>query len=162
LRLPNHLDQFLLKQQPNRRSLHRQALAALGKYRAALFALLVRDDHMHVRARATFEHFAENNTLLLINASILLETLTLLQRRVSLEAIWDFNRKIMPILDVVWANERWHPRALQRLHAERSRSVSLTCSLSFEIMEAREIATAFTFDNNFTERGFEMALGPED
>ncbi|MGA2400254.1 MAG: PIN domain-containing protein [Syntrophobacteraceae bacterium] len=124
---------------------------------SALFALLVRDDYMHVRARVNFEHFVENNTLLLTSSYVLIETLTLLQRRVTLEAVWDFNRKIMPILDVVWVDERWHTQAMQRLHVEGSRSVSLTDCLSFEIMDVREITTAFTFDNNFTERGFEMA-----
>jgi predicted nucleic acid-binding protein len=123
---------------------------------SALFALLVHDDYMYVRARANFEHFVENNTPLLTSSYVLLETLTLLQRRVSLEAVWDFNHKIMPILDVVWADERWHNQALQRLHAERSRGVSLTDCLSFEIMEARGITNAFTFDSHFTERGFEM------
>ncbi len=124
---------------------------------SALFALLVRDDYMYARARANFEHFVENNTVLLTSSYVLLETLALLQRRVSLEAVWDFNHKIMPILDVVWADEKWHARALRRLHAERNRSVSLTDCLSFEIMEAREITTAFTFDNHFPERGFTMA-----
>jgi hypothetical protein len=76
---------------------------------------------------------------------------------VSLDAVWDFNRKIRPILDVVWADGPWHDRAMQRLHAERSRSVSLTDCLSFEIMEAREITTAFSFDTHFSDRGFEIA-----
>ena len=124
---------------------------------SALFALLVHDDFMHVRARANFEYFVQNNTRLLTSSYVLLETLTLLQRRVSLEAVWDFNRKILPILDVVWADEGWHGRALQRLHVERDRNLSLTDCLSFEIMEAREIKTAYTFDRHFTERGFEMA-----
>lgn len=124
---------------------------------SALFALLVHDDGMHVHARASFGHFVEDNTLLLTSSYVLLETITLLQRRVSLEAVWDFNCKIMPIMDVVWADERWHARALQRLHTERSRSVSLTDCLSFEIMEARGITTAFAFDAHFTERGFKIA-----
>ena len=124
---------------------------------SALFALLVRNDDMHIRARANFEYFVENNTLLLTSSYVLLETVTLLQRRVSLEAVWDFNRKIMPILDVVWVDERWHTQALQRLQAERSRSVSLTDCLSFEIMEVREITTAYAFYYHFTERGFEIA-----
>jgi predicted nucleic acid-binding protein len=124
---------------------------------SALFALLVRDDYMHVRARANFEYFVQNDTLMLTSSYVLLETLTLLQRRVSLEAVWDFNRKTLPILDVVWANEAWHSRAVQRLHTERSRGLSLTDCLSFEIMEAREITVAFTFDRHFTERGFEMS-----
>ena len=124
---------------------------------SALFALLVRDDYMHVRAKANFEHFVQNDTLILTSSYVLLETLTLLQRRVSLEAAWDFNRKILPVLDVVWADAAWHSRAVQRLHTERARSLSLTDCLSFEIMEAREITMAFTFDRHFTERGFAMS-----
>lgn len=124
---------------------------------SALFALLVRDDLMHVRARLNFDYFAENDTRLLTSSYVLLETLTLLQRRVSLDAVWDFSRKIMPVLDIVWVDENWHSRAMQRLHVERSRGVSLTDCLSFEIMEAREITTAFTFDRHFGERGFEAA-----
>ncbi len=131
---------------------------------SALFALLVADDYMHVRARANFARFMEENTQLLSSSYVLVETLTLLQRRVSLEAVWDFNRKIMPILDVVWADERWHIQAMQRLQVERSRNASLTDCLSFEIMEVRGITTAFTFDKHFAERGFDIAafhdLGP--
>lgn len=124
---------------------------------SGLYALLVQDDHMYVRARKNFEHFARENTLLLTSSYVVLETLTLLQRRVSLDAVWDFNRKIFPLLDVVWADEDWHDRAVQRLQVERSRGVSLTDCLSFEIMEAREIRTAFTFDSHFPEWGFEIA-----
>jgi predicted nucleic acid-binding protein len=124
---------------------------------SALFALLVRDDSMHDRARANFAHFVENNTQLLTSSYVLVETLTLLQRRVGIEAVWEFNRRILPILDVVWADERWHIQAMQRLHAERGRSASLTDCLSFEIMEVCGIYTAFTFDSHFIESGFEMA-----
>jgi uncharacterized protein len=124
---------------------------------SGLFALLVRDDFMHVRARANFEYFVENSTPLLTSSYVLLETLTLLQRRVSLEAVWDFDRRILPILDVVWVDEDWHARAVQRLHLERSRQVSLTDCLSFEIMDTRDITTVFTFDRHFTERGYAVA-----
>ena len=34
--------------------------------------------------------------------------------------------------------------------------------LSFEIMEVREITTAFTFDSHFTEHGFELAAFGEN
>jgi predicted nucleic acid-binding protein len=124
---------------------------------SALFALLVRDDYMHVRAKANFEHFMENSTPLITSSYVLLETLTLLQRRVGLEAVWDFHHKIMPLLEVVWADESWHSRAMQRLQTESSRAVSLTDCLSFEIMAAREITTAFTFDRHFSRSGFKIA-----
>lgn len=53
--------------------------------------------------------------------------------------------------------ETWHTRAVQRLHVENSRGVSLTDCQSFEIMEAMEIRTAFSFDRRFTAKGFEQA-----
>jgi len=124
---------------------------------SGLFALLVHDDFMHVRARANFEYFTQDNTQLVTSSYVLLETLTLLQRRVGLDAVWDFNRKVLPLLDVVWADEGWHNLALQRLQIEANRSLSITDCLSFEIMEARDCKTAFTFDKHFAERGFEIA-----
>jgi uncharacterized protein len=124
---------------------------------SALFALLVGDDLLHGAARANFEHFMKNQTRMVTSSYVLLETLTLLQRRINPEAVLDFNHKIIPLLEVVWADEVWHSRAMQRLQAEKNRSVSLTDCLSFEIMENREITTAFTFDRHFTEHGFEMA-----
>jgi predicted nucleic acid-binding protein len=128
---------------------------------SALFALLVQDDYMHVHAKANFEYFLQNDALILTSSYVLLETITLLQRRVSLEAALDFDRKILPVLDVVWADEGWHSRAVQRLHTERNRSLSLTDCLSFEIMEAREITLAFAFDHHFTERGWDSGLRTE-
>ena len=38
------LDQFLLKQQPNRRTLYRQALGAVGKYRAGVHNVSIEHD----------------------------------------------------------------------------------------------------------------------
>lgn len=112
---------------------------------------------MHVRAKLNFDHFAAHDVQLVTSSYVLLETLSLLQRRVGMEAVWGFSRKLMPLLDVVWVDETWQRRALQRLHVERNRAVSLTDCLSFEIMEVREITTAFTFDAHFPERGFEIA-----
>jgi predicted nucleic acid-binding protein len=124
---------------------------------SGFFALLVHNDHMHVRARLNFEYFAENNARLLSSSYVLLETLTLLQRRIGLESVWDFNAKIVPLLDIVWVDESWHNRALQRLQLNSRRNLSLTDCLSFEIMEAQEITIAFTFDSHFEEQGFTIA-----
>jgi uncharacterized protein len=123
---------------------------------SALFALLVSNDFMHIRAKLNFEYFARNNIQLMTSSYVLLETLTLLQRRVGIDAANDFDRKIVPVLEVVWVDAAWHRLAMQRLQIENTRRVSLTDCLSFEIMEKRDIACAFTFDGHFVERGFEM------
>jgi predicted nucleic acid-binding protein len=124
---------------------------------SALFALLVRNDYMHVRAKLNFEHFAATGMRLLTSSYVLLETTALLQRRVGLEAVWSFDRKIMPLLEIEWVESDLHGRAVRRLQMENNRQVSLTDCLSFEIMEAREIHTAFAFDEHFSERGFKIA-----
>jgi len=112
---------------------------------------------MHALAKRNFDHFAAHDVQLVASSYVLLETLSLLQRRVGMEAVWDFSRKLMPLFEVVWVNDTWQRRVLQRLHVERHRTVSLTDCLSFEIMEVREITTPFTFDAHFPERGFEIA-----
>ena len=124
---------------------------------SALFALLVGDDIVHERAGLNFEYFARNNVQLLTSSYVLLETLTLLQRRVGMAATVDFDRKILPVLEVIWVDGTWHDLAMRRLQAERNRRVSLTDCLSFEIMEKRDIKCAFAFDKHFAERGFQVA-----
>lgn len=124
---------------------------------SGLFALLVRNDFMHAKAKANFEYFTKSNTRLVTSSYVVLETITLLQRRVGLEAAVSFTNYIIPLLEIVWVNEYWHGRAVDRLRMENSRAVSLTDCLSFEIMEAMEICVAFTFDRHFIERGFETA-----
>jgi len=84
------------------------------------------------------------------------ESTALLQRRVGLEAVHDFNAKIVPLLDIIWADAEWHARAVERLLAQSDRSLSLVDCLSFEIMEARDVSTAYTFDRHFAEHGFQL------
>lgn len=124
---------------------------------SALFSLLVRDDCMHVQAKANFAYFADQQVQLLSSSFVLVETIALLQRRVGLEAVRDFNAKIVPLLDVVWVDADWQQRAVQRLLTGNRRDVSLVDCMSFEIMEAREISEAFTFDRHFEENGFKIA-----
>ena len=57
---------------------------------SALFALMVSDDFMHVRAKLNFEYFDEHDVRLLTSSYVVLETLALLQRRVGLMAVADF------------------------------------------------------------------------
>ncbi|MGC8495223.1 MAG: hypothetical protein ACP5SH_26190 [Syntrophobacteraceae bacterium] len=118
------------------------------------FALLVRNDYTHVPAKLNFEHFAATGPRLLTSSYMLSETTALLQRRV---AEWSFDRKIMPVLEFEWVGADLHGRAVRRLQMENNRQVSLTDCLGFEIMEAREIRTAFAFDEHFAERGFKIA-----
>jgi len=124
---------------------------------SALFALLVRDDLMHVQAKKNFAYFAKHTIQLVTSSYILVETIALLQRRIGLAPVHDFNAKIVPLLEIVWVDAEWHGRAMQRLLAQNKRNVSLVDCLSFEIMEAREITEAYTFDQHFVDNGFTIS-----
>ena len=124
---------------------------------SGLFALLVKNDYMHVRAQLNFAYFAQHRAELLTSSFVLVETAALLQRRVGLAAVHDFQSKIIPLLEIIWANGDWYTRAIQRLYAHNDRNKSLVDCLSFEIMESREITHAFSFDKHFPENGFTIA-----
>jgi len=124
---------------------------------SALFALLVRDDLMHIRAKENFAYFARHGVQLLTSSFVLVETVALLQRRIGLAPVHDFNAKILPLLEVIWIDAEWHGRAMQRLLAQNRRDLSLVDCVSFEIMETREIKEAFAFDRHFEENDFKIA-----
>ncbi len=124
---------------------------------SGLFAYLVKNDSMNVRAQAVFQSFAENSARLVTSSYVLLETTALLQRRVGMPAVLDFQNKIVPLLEIVWVDADWHEKALRRLLSLNRKKVSLVDCLSFVIMEAGEIETVFSFDEHFRENGFLLA-----
>ena len=124
---------------------------------SGLFALLVKNDYMYVRARENFTYFAENNVQLVTSSFVLVETTALLQRRIGLAPVNDFNVKILPLLEIVWVDDKWYAKAVQRLLAQNNRDISLVDYLSFEIMEVLQIECAFAFDKHFEENGFTIA-----
>ena len=60
------------------------------------------------------------------------------------------------MLDVVWIEREWYRRGIERLFSEASRQLSLVNCLSFEIMEALDIETAFAIDRHFLAAGFSL------
>ncbi len=124
---------------------------------SGLFALMVHNDYMHVRAKLNFEYFSLKKAQLLTSSFVLVETLALLQRRVGVDSVQDFSLKIFPLLDLLWIDEYWYSRAMQRLLIHKQKDVSLVDFLSFEIMEAQEISCVFTFDKHFEDHGFTIA-----
>jgi uncharacterized protein len=124
---------------------------------SGLFALLVKNDYMYVSARENFNYFAENNVQLVTSSFVLVETTALLQSRIGLAPVKDFNAKILPLLDIVWVDDKWFAKAMQRLIGQNNRDISLVDCISFEIMDAHQIEYAFAFDKHFEANGFTIA-----
>ncbi len=121
---------------------------------SGLFALLVKNDYMFVRARENFNYFAENNAQLVTSSFVLVETTALLQRRIGLMPVNDFYTKILPLIEIVWVDDKWYAKGMQRLLTQNNRDISLVDCISFEIMETLQIKWAFAFDKHFEENGF--------
>ena len=69
----------------------------------------------------------------------------------------DFQAQIVPLLEVVWVDAEWHARALRRLFTIGKKDVSLVDCLSFEVTEARNLRTVFSFEKRFEQNGFPLA-----
>jgi len=72
---------------------------------SGLFALLVRNDYMHIRAKENFAYFARQRLQLVTSSFVLVETIALLQRRIGLAAVHDFYAKIIPLIEILWVDD---------------------------------------------------------
>lgn len=124
---------------------------------SGFLALLVGNDQNHFQAKEKFIFLAEQKAQLFTSSFILVETAALIQKRIGFDLLYEFNTKIVPLLDVVWVTKELYSRALQRLLVQKRRSLSLVDCASFEIMTDYDILEAFTFDKHFSEFGFKTA-----
>jgi predicted nucleic acid-binding protein len=129
---------------------------------SALFATLVQNDYMHVRARETMECLLEQNATLLTTNYVLLEAIALLQARVGLESARRFHHEFVSILNIHWIDEKLHEKAFRRLELRGRREISLVDCTSFVYMEDTGIPHAFAYDKHFSEEGFVVFGTPKD
>ena len=123
---------------------------------SGLFAALVANDQMHARAKRALTRLVEDGAELHVGSYALLETMALLQSRVSLEAALQFERSFGPLLRVTRIDEKLHARSVRRLELRRSRELSLVDCSSFVIMEDLGLPEAFAYDPHFAREGFRL------
>jgi len=110
-------------------------------------------DRFHRDAVLTFERLAGNGSLV-VHSYAVSETISLVQRRIGMEALRDYAMFLEPALEVAWVDDRLHRRALASLLAADRRGISFVDHVSFEVMRDLDIDTAFTFDGDFAAQGF--------
>ena len=123
---------------------------------SVFLAVLTDDDHNNKIAAETLATLAESGEQLITTNYILVESYALIQRRMGMNAIQDFQEKILPSLTLTWINAEAHQRALQQFLLENRRNLSFVDCSSFEAIQRLGIDKAFTFDNHFREQGFEI------
>lgn len=125
---------------------------------SALYALTDSRDANHAVAKARFAAILDSGRSLLTHNYVLLESVTLVQNRVGLDAAVRI-AEAAEAFEVEWVEGTTHDEAVRRLKTARRRHVSLVDQVSFLVMRARRVAAAFAFDRHFEDEGFELFGG---
>jgi uncharacterized protein len=123
---------------------------------SAFLALLNANDLFHPPARKAWNEFLNAGSMLFSSNYILLETSALLQHRFGIEAVRLFAGDLLPVVEILWADQLLHAQGLGALLAANRRDLSLVDCTSFELMRQKGIKRVFTFDPHFREQGFEV------
>ncbi len=122
---------------------------------SALFATLAKDQSVHPAAATTWRKLVVSREQLVTTNYAVVELLSLVQRRMGLDAVRDVEAVIIPLLEMAWIDQQLHDRAITALLAANRRDVSLVDYVSFEFMRSRGLRTAFAFDRHFHDYGFQ-------
>lgn len=121
---------------------------------SVFLAVLAEDDNNNAVASEMLASLAENGEQLITSNYILVESYALIQRRLGMNAIRDFQNKILPSMIIVWISMEEHQRAMRQFLSENRRNLSFVDCSSFEIIQKLQVEKVFTFDSHFREQGF--------
>ena len=103
----------------------------------------------------------EDEAALITTNYVLLEMITLVQRRFGFDAARDLLDSIVPLLTVQWVDETLHREGAAALLLANRRQLSLVDCISFLTCRRVAIDAVFAFDVHFAEQGFRL-LTAED
>jgi uncharacterized protein len=125
---------------------------------SAFYALVDDRDPNHGRALEAIERLTTTEDLV-THEYVVVETISLVQRRLGMEPLRRFIDDLLPIAEIAWVDPAMHAEAREALLASGSRSVSLVDRVSFLLMRRRGIDRAFAFDDAFAREGFRPLTG---
>ena len=123
---------------------------------SVFLAVLAEGDNNNKIAAETLATLVENGEQLITTNYILVESYALIQRRMGMIAIRDFQNQILPSLTLVWINAEEHQQATQQFLSENRRNLSFVDCSSFDMIQKSKVDKVFTFDSHFAEQGFEV------
>lgn len=121
---------------------------------SAFIALLVGNDQNHVNAVQILQSLKAREDSLSTSNYIVIETISLLQRRFGMAVARTFIESIVPLLQLEWIEPDIYADALVAFLIANRRHLSVVDCTSFLMMRRLGIPTAFTFDEHFEEQGF--------
>jgi predicted nucleic acid-binding protein len=122
---------------------------------SAIYALADRGDPLHDQAKERFTAILSAGEAIFTHNYVLLESLALLQSRISTEAALALDRSARAF-QIEWVDEALHQEGTRRLEKSKKRQVSFVDQMSFLVMRRRGLDTAFAFDPHFRAEGFKI------
>jgi len=117
---------------------------------------MVHSEEQHRDCFALFRELLETGRTIKTTNYVVMETTALLQHRIGINPVRDFDERIVPLIAVHWVSADLHRKGIRRLLRENKRTLSLTDCVSFEFMESEGLRDVFSLDRRFAEAGFRL------
>jgi predicted nucleic acid-binding protein len=121
---------------------------------SGVLAFLDGDDLHHEKACSAWGQVLEMDAGLIMTEYVRLESWSLIQRRLGLDAVRDFHQTLLPILQIHKVDETTFNLLCQNVLLSKRRKLSLVDLSSFDCMQKHGIEHALAFDRHFEEMGF--------
>lgn len=128
---------------------------------SAFYALAAENDRAHRTAQAIHEELKRTAVPLVTTNYVLLECISLLQRRHGVEHAERFGDFVGQQVDVVWLTQDQHRAAWANWKQRGIRKLSLVDCSCFVVMRQLGIQHAFAFDEQFPQAGFTVLNPPQ-
>jgi predicted nucleic acid-binding protein len=123
---------------------------------SAFLAVMDADEENHQDASLVWEHLMRVGAELFCTNYVLVETISLVQRRLGMPIANIFYERVVPMLNTIWIDESLHEIGLAALLVANRRRLSLVDCVSFEVARRHGVDAVFAFDQHFIEQGFNI------
>lgn len=113
----------------------------------------------HAAARRIWRELLSEKDQLLTTSYVLVETVTVVQRRLGMEAARAFQESIVPLLRIEWIDGMLHQAGVSAVLTANRQDPSLVDCIGFMVMRQLGLSRAFAFDAHFSEQGFQVLSG---
>lgn len=123
-----------------------------------ILSLEIQNDSAHQRVLQNWATLAISNVFLVTTTYVFDEVVTFFNsRNLHYKAVEVGNRLLeSPDIELIQIDQTLFDRGWQYFQKHKDKSYSLTDCLSFIVMQEREIVTALTLDNHFSQAGFQI------
>ncbi len=121
---------------------------------SAFMIMLDGSDDEHMLALDVWNDGVRQGQTLVTTNYVIVETISLVQRRLGIAAVQLFLDRLLPALELTWIEAATHTEAISMLRTANLRDLSLVDCVSFAIMRQMRISDAIAFDRHFEQQGF--------